>query len=362
MLTKTEFNHLKNWEDVGSLGAFFSFKNSQQDSVSRPLNTNFIPLIQALHALRLKAENADINTKDQAKHFFEQNFTPYKISLSDRSENKGLITGYFEPEVKSSKTPSKDFSAPILRLPKDHKYPDQLILPEDIRFPSRQDYINASADIVEGKTNTIINQEDIIGWLDPVDAFFIHIQGSAVLSFDTENKLRIAYAGRNGHPYRSIGKYLINLGYFKKGELTYEKLKNWLKAHPDKVNDIFAYNASYIYFAPSKNQDMSSGPIAAAGVALTPQVSIAIDRKFYPYHLPIWAEYENLDGKNTQNLFITQDTGAAIKGAIRADLFFGRGEEAGLKAGAMQQDLSFTLFLPNSISPQDYLNMLEKGE
>jgi membrane-bound lytic murein transglycosylase A len=186
-------------------------------------------------------------------------------------------------------------------------------------------------------------------WLEnDIDAFFLHIQGSGRVSFSDGSELRIGYAGHNGHAYVAIGKHLTKSGAIKKQDISLQSIKHWLLQNPQKKHSIMDLNNSYIFFRKIDG----SGPIGAQGVPLTAGRSLAVDRKFLPLGLPIWlnADYLDENGKLLQRLMVSQDTGGAIKGLVRGDVFWGSGEKALALAGPMKAWGEFYVFLPKSIA------------
>ncbi len=364
------FDQISNWDKDDLLAAYEAFRISDQSPITRPLDQQNISLFHSLTKLREKAKDTNLKHHSEARNFFEMHFNAFQMS---RGLESGMITGYFEPVVKASKIRNLAHSRPLYALPEGHIR----LEPNSPDFPpSIPSDFNAANQHLKKQVSAYPSREDInafdsnppswlkpIAFLDPVDAYFIHIQGSATLELENGDMLRIAYAGRNGHPYISIGKAIINEGIMKQGEVTYDSLVKWLKDNPNFRDKILNQNPSYIFFAPSDFQNFTKGPVAAAGVALTSMRSMAIDRDYYPYHLPIFVHSEIFDSAENlvkfEQLMIAQDTGAAIKGMQRGDVFFGRGEKQGILAGKTQNKARFTLLLPKDISPES-LNFTAK--
>ena len=360
-LIAKSFDEIPGWASDDHLVAYEAFRAPQIDDVSRPLPSANNPVSEALFVLRDLAARLNLGQQDQARAFFEANFTPH--SIEEDEEKSGLITGYFEPEMAASLIKTDQFHVPIYALPPFQ----QRIDPDNEDYPAELPSGLNAALFENGKWSAFPTRAQVmagdaagaeaIAYLsDPVAAYFIHIQGSAALRLENDELLRIAYAGRNGHPYRSIGRFVIDQGYMAEGSVTYDSLVAWLRSHPEKQMDVFSHNPSYIFFQRAKSQVPQLGPVAAAGVPLTPMRSLAIDRKFHPYHLPIWvdgvlpAQHKRDEVQSFHQLMIAQDTGAAIKGVERGDVFFGRGDEMGKWAGATQHKAHFTILLPKGIA------------
>jgi membrane-bound lytic murein transglycosylase A len=269
-----------------------------------------------------------------ARTFFEQHFTPFRI---ETGSGTGFLTAYFEPEYSASRQPSADFPAPVLAQPgRDFKAgPDA---------PKRAE-IEAGALAGRGLE---------LGFMHPVDLFFMQVQGSGRLSFADGGRMRLAYAGRNGHPYTSIGKVTVAEGHMLLEEMTLAGFTGWLKANPDHAARIMRMNESYVFFRELKGLPDQSGPIGGAGYPLTAHRSIAIDRTVWPYGLPFWLEADLpltlIMREAVKRLMIAQDTGSAIIGPARADYFMGTGPEAGERAGLVRQPSAMTVLWPKGVS------------
>jgi membrane-bound lytic murein transglycosylase A len=191
----------------------------------------------------------------------------------------------------------------------------------------------------------------VILWVNSlVDVFFLHVQGSGRVQLTDGSTAAVGYANQNGHPYQSIGKVLIEMGELKKEDVTLFTIKDWLKENPTRLPEIFAKNPSYIFFELRDNQ--ANGPLGSLNVALTPKRSIAVDRNVIPLGAPVWLQTilpnETLSPFN--KLMLAQDTGGAIKGHVRADVFWGRGDEAEKMAGLMKQQGKIFVLLPKGYS------------
>jgi membrane-bound lytic murein transglycosylase A len=187
---------------------------------------------------------------------------------------------------------------------------------------------------------------------EPDEAFIIHVQGSARIRLTDGTVMRVAYAGRNGHPYTSIGRILVERGEIPLAEMSLERLMAWLRDHPGPARDLMRMNRSYIFFREATELAPEDGPIGGAGVPLTPGRSLAVDRALWSYGLPVWLEGElplSLDRTEPLGrLMIAQDTGSAIVGPARGDFFFGSGPEAGTRAGLLRHPVRFVVLRPKA--------------
>jgi len=264
--------------------------------------------------LRSKPHQA---VSSSARQFFENDFAPYEISKGGGAH----FTGYFEPELRGSRTRQAGFETPIYELPSD------LTL-------TREDIVNGA----------LRDQGLELCWLQSdADAFFLQVQGSGRVSLTDGTNLRVGYAGKNNQPYRSIGQIAVKQGLFTFDNISAEKLKHWIKSNPADGFNLLLQNPSYVFFKILHIQQ-SDGPIGTAKCSLTPLRSLAVDPEFIPLGTPVWVEF---NGINT--LMIAQDTGSAIKGPDRADIFFGTGYEAGLKAGEINLQGRLVVLLPKAM-------------
>jgi membrane-bound lytic murein transglycosylase A len=289
-----------------------------------------------------------------ARAFFESRFQPWRVSVAG---GEGFLTGYYEPELEGSRVRTDAFPVPVLGRPDDlltfrpgETPPD---LPQDVSGALRL----ADGRLAPYPDRAAIEDGALDGrglvrvWLrDRIELFFAQVQGSARLRLPGGEVIRLAYAGRNGRPYTSIGKVVVSEGHMPLDTMTLAGLKGWLRQHPDEARRIMRLNASYVFFEPAPLGDAAAGPVGAAAVPLTPLRSIAVDRTLWPYGLPIWIEAElpTIGGgrEHLARLFVAQDTGSAILGPARADIFFGSGPEAGERAGLVRHPGRFTVLLP----------------
>src|SRR3954466_8932738 len=284
-----------------------------------------------------------------ARQFFESYFVPYALSSSETGDS-GLITGYYEPIVRGSRTRSDVNRYPIYGVPGDLLVVDlATVAPEtrNVRLRGRVDgrrivpYYSRSE--IDARPEAL--RAPIIGWgADPVEPFFLQVQGSGQLEVETGERVRLSYGDQNGHPYRSLGRYLVERGEMTLDQASMQGIKSWATANPAKLQDALNVNASYVFFRESLD---SRGVVGALGVPLVPQYSLAVDRRFIPLGAPVFlATTFPLSDQPLVRLAAAHDTGGAIRGAVRADLSWGTGPEAGAMAGRMRQGGKMWLLWP----------------
>lgn len=287
-----------------------------------------------------------------ARSFFERWFQPYRAA--NNANPKGLFTGYFEPELRGSKTRTARHATPLYKRPSD------LVLVELGDFAEDLTGKRIAGRVTAGKLKPYEDRAALAGgslagknlelaWVDdPVDAFFLHIQGSGRVILPDGKTIRVGYDGHNGHAYRPIGKDLVERGALAQDDVSLQTIRAWLKAHPSEATAMMNRNRSFIFFRELTGE----GPQGAQGVALTPGRSLAVDKRFVPLGLPVWLDTTDpLDGKQPlRRLLIAQDTGGAIKGPVRGDVFWGHGPEALERAGRMKQEGGYYLLVPRPAS------------
>jgi membrane-bound lytic murein transglycosylase A len=282
----------------------------------------------------------------EARGFFETWFRPW--SVTDRGAAQGLFTGYYEPLLKGSLTPGGAYTYPLYAPPGDMVSVDLGLFAEDLEGRQITGQIEDGRfipywDRAQIDAGALADRELEIAWVaDPVAAFFLHIQGSGRVELADGGELRVGYAGQNGRPYFAIGRELVARGELTKDEVSLQTIREWLKAHPDEAAGLMEMNASYIFFHVLEGP----GPIGSQGVALTPERSLAVDRDFVPLGLPVWLDTTLPEGAPYRRLLVAQDTGGAIEGPVRGDVFFGAGPRAEDLAGHMKQQGRMWILLP----------------
>lgn len=292
----------------------------------------------------------------KAREFYQMFFQPYLVSdLAEDRAASGLFTGYYEAALRGARTQGGVYQTPL------YKRPDDLVLVGLGEFKQNWKGKRLAGRLENGQLVPYASRSEIdagklrgknleLVWVDdPVDAFFLHIQGSGRVVFADGSTMRVGYDGHNGHDYTSIGRILIDRGEVSKEEMSMQAIRSWLAAHPDKGQELMRENSSFIFFRELKDD----GPVGAQGVALTPGRSLAIDKRFLPLGLPLYLHTftDPVTPNPISRLVVAQDTGGAIKGVVRGDVFWGFGEEAAMRAGKMKETGSFFALLPaNSLS------------
>jgi membrane-bound lytic murein transglycosylase A len=289
-----------------------------------------------------------------ARGFFETAFTPHRI-LAD-----GFLTGYFEPEYRGARRRDAEHATPLLRRPGNLVAVDgnnrPAHLPADAPFaleavdgtlampPDRGAIMDGA---LAGRGLELV-------WLaDPVDAFYVHVQGSARIRLKDGGTMRVGYAGKTGHPYSPIGRVMIERGLAEPGTVTMQVLRRWLAENPDEIDAVLRRNRSYIFFREVTEAGPDDGPLGAAGLPLVAGRSLAVDAGFHAYGTPVFVEAALPAGDGGtvspfRRLMIAEDTGSAIVGAARGDIFFGSGAEAGELAGRVQHRAAMILLVPRA--------------
>ena len=279
--------------------------------------------------------------------FFQIYFTPY--AATSGAYKQGLFTGYYEAALKGSRTRSDIYNTPLLARPAD------LVMVELGDFRDALKGQRIAGRVVNGNLKPYETRADIDGgklkdavplvWVDdPVDAFFLQIQGSGRVMLDDGHEIRVGYAAQNGHVYYAIGRELVKRGLMEKDQVSMQSIRAWLSAHPDQAAEFMNLNPSYVFFDELKGD----GPLGAQNVALTPLRSMAVDRTKVPYSTPLWLDIPApVPGvADIKRLVIAQDTGGAIKGPIRGDFYWGYGPQATHNAGLMKATGRYWLLLP----------------
>jgi membrane-bound lytic murein transglycosylase A len=301
-------------------------------------------------ACRAALELGDKVDRDAARRFFETNFVPHRVE----GVPPGLVTGYYEPEVSGSRERTGKFQVPVYGRPDDivQVKPDLFrAFYNDQSSVMRKD----GEQLVPYYTRAEIEKGALAGrglellYLDdPVELFFMQIQGSGRVRLTDGSWVRLGYAAKNGHSYTSIGKRLLEGGEKPPQGLTMQGLKSWLRADPARGRALMHENKSYVFFAELPRAKAGEGPIGAQGVTLTPGRSLAVDASYHALGTPVFVAAPDLavEGRPFRRLMIAQDVGSAIKGPQRGDIFFGTGDAAGAIAGTTKEAARFYILLP----------------
>ncbi len=296
------------------------------------------------------AEDIKEPSDENIKNYFKKYFNLYSATNLDGSDT-GTITGYYQPILKGSKVKTSHYKVPLYTTPKDlitvdlsEVYPElkskrlrgKLAGNKLIPYLSRAE--------IDGQGSPLAGNE--IVWVeDPVEAFFLEIQGSGIIQFDNGEAMQIGYADQNGYPFKAIGSTLVQKKEITMAEASMEGIKNWARKNITKLRDFLNMNASYVFFRKLPND--LPGPIGALGVSIEAERSVAIDPKFIPLGAPIFLSTTQPNASEPlERLMVAQDTGGAIRGGVRADFYWGSGDEAGRKAGSMKQQGKIWTLLP----------------
>ncbi len=349
-LKQIEFEQLPGWNESGADNSLFAFQQSCQiflkKEPTRPVGSQLIKLKAKdwLPACK-EALSIDAISEKGAKAFFEKWF--YPLELVKRKPIHGIFTGYYMPQVKGNLTRTKKYNTPIYGVPQHlnwHATPSK-----HSRYYTRQD-IDAGV---------LSKKAPVIAWIDsPVERLFLEIEGAGVIKLADGKSLYLGYAGENGAPYTSIGSVLIKQGIMTRDNASKKAIKRYFKSHPSKVNTILYKNKSFVFFEHLKHP----AALGSQGLELTPGYSLAIDKKWIPLGSPLWLitkkpESQNDKPKNFQRLMIAQDTGGAIKGLMRGDVYWGSGKTASFLGEHMKNEGRYWLFLPKHIFDRLTINI-----
>lgn len=351
------FQDLPGWLEDNPLPAYEAFRRSAFQAAVKPYRTgslgvDFQTFSDAYSAAR---ENKDLNAHD-ARAFFERYFTP--VHIVPENGGRGLVTGFYEPIVEASRVRTDEFIVPLLSRP------DDLIDIDDTNRPNDMDAYLAFA---RQKLNGLVEYHDreaiergalsecgleIAFVASKVDAFFIHVQGAARLRMTDGTLARVTYAAKSGQRFTGPGKILAEIGEIPLEKITMQSIRGWFSENPARIDEILWQNRSYIFFREAAVEDSDLGPIAAAKVPLTPGRSVAVDRLFHTFGTPFFVHAPELTafGEPFRRLMIAQDTGSAIVGPARGDLFAGSGDAAGEIAGVVRNEADFFMLVPNEIA------------
>jgi membrane-bound lytic murein transglycosylase A len=309
--------------------------------------------------------NAVIATNRNAvRAFFESHFSPYQVIAAD-GRDTGMITGYYEPLLTGSRTRSANHRVPLYAAPDDLLTIDLTQLYPELKDKRLRGRVEGKrvipywprADIENGKA-PINGRRELVYVDDPVEAFFLQIQGSGRVRLAEGGIMRVGYADQNGHPFRSIGRLLVERGELPLEKASMQGIKDWGRRNPDKLLPLLDENPSYVFFRevpaphPGTLEAAIDGPIGTLGVPLLRERTLAVDPRSIPLGAPVFlATTYPLSARPLQRLMLAQDTGGAIRGAVRADFFWGFGDDAGRQAGRMKQDGRMWILWPRDAGP-----------
>ena len=361
LLAPVDFSTVPGWHDDDHAAAFAAFLKSaahlaaagRQAPKTRGHGVSGAALVDvARHALSEAGGGAGVDG-DRARAFFERRFRPAQVDAD------GFLTAYFEPEAPASRIRTPEFPVPLYRRP------DDLVDIGDDNRPAGWDpeirFARATASGPQPYADRAAIEAGALDGrglelafvADPVTAFFIHVQGSARLRLTDGGMMRIAYAAKSGHPYTSIAKRAVDRGDLHPDRCGKAELEAWLRADPGRGRKLMQENRSFIFFREVTDLSADDGPVGAAGVSLTPGRSLAVDRRWTTFHTPVWVTADMVPDPDAATppgrfarLMIAQDTGSAIVGPARGDLFLGSGDRAGDAAGTVRTAGTMTLLIP----------------
>jgi membrane-bound lytic murein transglycosylase A len=335
-----DFASLNGWKDDDHAAAYEAFVKSC-NAILRGTKAMRAarPVYGALFNVCERSKAAGKLDREQARAFFEANFKPVRLAPPGQSE--GFYTGYYETEVEGSRVKTAEFNVPIYAAPA-----------ATVKHNKSKVFADLDrAKIEDGALNG--KKLEICYVKSPIDLFFAQIQGSTRVKLDSGAVLRLNYIASNGHPYTPVGRFLIDRGIIAKEDMSMDRIRDWMVANPDEAKDLRRKNRSFVFFRETNLRDHEEC-IGAQGIPLTPGRSLAVDKKIHTYGTPIWVdaalpiESEKPDTK-FQRLLVAQDTGSAIIGPARADIYFGTGDTLGSIAGRIKQYGQFVMLAPRNV-------------
>jgi membrane-bound lytic murein transglycosylase A len=343
----TTFDAIEGWADDDHDAAFETFLDSCRAILKgTPASRPGQPMYAALHEVCGKAVKANPNKPGEARNFFEQNFRPVKISPLGNPD--GFLTGYYEPIAEGAREKADGYDYPLYRKPPNLLPGGRMQIAgatggkgknkHKRRLVAFHDRAAIDDGVLEGRNLEICYLKD------PIEAFFAHIQGSVRVKLDDGRLMRLNYQAANGHPYYAVGRWLIEHKIVSKDDMSMDRIREWMERNPKEGEELRRRNKSYVFFRETKLSN-DEEPIGAQGISLTPGRSIAVDRNLHVYGTPFFIsatlpiESEKPDTP-FRRLMIAQDTGGAIVGPARADIYFGAGDEAASIAGRMRHNAS----------------------
>ncbi|WDD96235.1 MltA domain-containing protein [Burkholderia sp. FERM BP-3421] len=324
-LTPVAWQQVPGWQDDTLIGATIALR---QNCTRLARQANWRRACAA-------AEQIDDLDPGGARTFFETYFTPFQFANNDGTLD-GLVTGYYEPLLRGSRVRRGPYQYALYRWPAGYR--------AGAALPARSQLMRSG----------LLNGNELVWVDDPIEAFFLQVQGSGRVVLDDGAVMRVGYGGTNNQPYRSIGKWLLDRGELGAGQATMQGIKAWARANPARVDALLDTNPRFVFFrempsSESVPQGGADGPVGALGVPLTPERSIAVDPSAIPLGTPVFLQTTRpLTNTPMNRLVFAQDTGSAIKGGVRADYFWGLGDDAGDQAGRMKQVGRMWLLLPKS--------------
>ncbi|KMZ12034.1 Membrane-bound lytic murein transglycosylase A precursor [Candidatus Burkholderia humilis] len=324
-LTAVSWQQVPGWSDDSLIGATAALRQ----------NCSRLARQAAWQKACAAAQRLDDLDMSAARSFFESYFTPFQLANTDGTLD-GLVTGYYEPLLHGSRTRHGQYQYALYRWPYRYKTGTTL--------PTRAQLERSGA----------LTGNELVWVDDPIEVFFLQVQGSGRVIMEDGSVMRVGFGGTNNQPYRSIGKELLDRGELTPSQATMQGIKAWAKANPARVDALLDVNPRFVFFREMPSNDpmsasLGDGPVGGLGVPLTPERSIAVDPSAIPLGTPVFLQTTRpLSNQPMNRLVFAQDTGSAIKGGVRADYFWGLGDDAGDLAGRMKQGGRMWLLMPNS--------------
>lgn len=356
-LEPVTFSELPGWQDDDPTAVIEALRRCHHHvSTAKPYRTGSLGVSVDDLMPALAAAGAPVAGAEAARAFFEQHFVAFRIR--PETGGTGFVTAFYEPEIEVQSVADEIFRYPIYRRPID------LVDIDDTNRPPDMDPYFAFGRMHDGVVGEYPDRPAIeTGFLagrgleiayakSKVDVFFVHVQGAARLVYPDGSRRRITYAAKTGHYFSPIGKLLIDRGEIDAGTVSMMSIRAWLAANPDQVDEVLWHNRSFIFFREADVQDERLGPVAAAKVSLEPGRSLAVDRLIHTFGVPFFISSDSLTrldaGEPFRRLMLALDTGSAIVGPARGDIFTGSGELAGELAGAVRNEADFYIFIPSA--------------
>jgi membrane-bound lytic murein transglycosylase A len=349
------------WRDDDHLAAYKAFRVSCKPiAAQRTPSVDPKALGTSLRDPCRAARAVEISDSARAKAFFEEQFLPLRISRL--GEGDGFVTGYYEPVIDGSRTQTDVYTVPVYRRPSNLFV--RGFNQSSVGLPNKGEVFRKIGrrklvpyyDRAEIEDGAIAGRGLEICWLkNQTDLLFSQIQGSARVHLEDGSTIRINYDAHNGYPYTAVGRLLIDRGIIPKEQMSMQKIREWMEQNPDGANELRRQNRSYVFFREVQLSDKDEA-VGAQGVPLTPGRSIAVDKALHVYGTPFFIEGElPIESEQSRTpfrrLMIAQDTGSAIVGPARADLYFGAGVEAGKVSGRLRHNMHFVILVPKSLDP-----------
>lgn len=356
------FADIPGWRDDDQLAALKAFADSCRSVLGQRADApESRPIGSTLRGPCAALRREKIETAEQARAFFEQNFLPLRISKL--GENEGFVTGYYEPIVEGSRTKSDEFPVPVYRRPSNlfvrgfrHSSAGLPNRGEVFRKVGRRKLV-PFYDRGEIEDGALSDRGLELAWLrNATDLLFMQIQGSARIRFEDGATLRLNYDAHNGYPYTPVGRVLIERGIVPREEMSMQRIRQWMDDNPEGARELRRQNRSFVFFREVKLAD-GEEPVGAQGIPLTAGRSIAVDKALHVYGTPFFVDGQlPIESDTSANAFrklmVAQDTGSAIVGPARADIYFGAGVEAGRVAGRLRHPARFVMLLPRDLDPR----------